>query len=79
MIADLAVETLEPGDVLALDGTAWLEITKPSIGCNRLEAAQGKNKLANIEVGMLAGVIQSGLIQAGDAVCLRPRSSLSRL
>jgi MOSC domain-containing protein YiiM len=68
IVSGLALESLAPGSQLQLGDEARIEITMPRIGCERLEAAQGKTGLSETPIGMLARVIHGGIIKVGDRV-----------
>lgn len=69
IVKGLPLETLQPGDRLRVGGEALLEITKPRTGCIRLEAAQGQSNAAfNGQVGMMARVVDGGVVRVGDKV-----------
>lgn len=77
IVQELPLMELEPGDRLQLGDQAVVEITKPRTGCDRLERAQrGKPIVGHLDaLGMLAKVVRSGAIQAGDQVKLLPLES----
>lgn len=69
IVKGLPLETLRSGDRLLIGGEALVEITKPRTGCIRLEAAQGQSNAAfNGLVGMMARVIDGGVIRVGDPI-----------
>ncbi len=69
ILAELAADSLRPGDQLQLGAVAVIEITKARKGCARLERAQdGKGQFAGTDVGMMSKVITGGEIRVGDSV-----------
>jgi TatD DNase family protein len=60
---------LPEGTRLRLGPQAIIEVTLPRTGCDRFEAIQGLHpSLAAGRLGVMARVVQSGVIQIGDAV-----------
>ena len=68
MISGLNVDELGSGEHLALGEDAVIEITKPRLGCERLEAAQQDLPFAGEKVGILARFVRGGVIRVGDPV-----------
>ena len=69
VVQGIDLEILQPGDQLQMGESAAVEITKARIGCERLEAAQGRsNEAFGGLVGMLAKVVAGGDIRVGDPV-----------
>lgn len=69
IVKGLDVFTLNKGDRLQLGDTAIIEITKPREGCEWFSAIQGINYAdLDFPVGMLACVIEGGIIRVGDTV-----------
>ena len=68
ILADLAVENLEPGTRLQLGNEASIEITKSRTGCERLELAQGKSIEGLGAIGVMAKILAGGTISVGDSV-----------
>lgn len=75
VVEGLAVESLRRGDRLRAGDEARIEITMPRTGCVRLQAAQGMtNELLRGHIGVLAKVVNCGVIRVGDAVELLPHA-----
>lgn len=70
VVHGLALDQLKPGDRLQLGLEAWIEITMPRSGCARLQKAQGTSVdlMKGQNIGMLAKIIQSGVVKIGDPV-----------
>lgn len=69
ILKGLPLETMQPGDRLRIGAEALVEITKPRTGCIRLEAAQGQsNATFDGLVGMMARVVDGGVVRVGDSV-----------
>jgi len=68
IVSGLTLESLLPGSRLQLGDEAQIEITMPRLGCQRLEAAQGKTGLSDTPIGLMARVICGGTIQVGAPV-----------
>ncbi len=65
----LALQELQPGDRVALGSDAVLEITEDCEPCERMdELRQGLRTALDGKRGMLATVLESGTVRAGDAV-----------
>ena len=65
----LALQELQPGDRVALGSDAVLEITEDCEPCERMdELRQGLRTELDGKRGMLATVIESGAVHAGDPV-----------
>ncbi len=65
----LALQELLPGDRVALGSDAVLEITEDCEPCERMdELRQGLRTELDGKRGMLATVLESGTVHAGDAV-----------
>jgi MOSC domain-containing protein YiiM len=67
-----ALEFLREGQRLQLGDVALIEITMPRVGCERLEAAQEATGLAGTHIGVLARVVEGGIISQGDPVHVLP-------
>jgi MOSC domain-containing protein YiiM len=69
VVSGLDVNTLAAGSRLQIGDAAVVEIIKPRTGCDRFEAIQDKTA-ASVQgrMGMMARVIVSGAIRAGDSV-----------
>lgn len=65
-IEGLDVSTLKAGDRIQLGDNAIIEITFPREPCEWFAKVQGKPQ--NVDVGMMATVIEGGQIHIGDAV-----------
>lgn len=77
VIEGLVVEQLCAGDRLRVGG-AEIEITQPREGCVKVEHVHGRALPAcALPIGMLARVAQSGEIQVGDRVVLRPAETVA--
>lgn len=70
ILADLAVESLEPSTRLQLGNEAQIEIAKLRTGCDRLKTVQGKAIEGIGHIGVLAKVIIGGEIRVGDQVTI---------
>lgn len=69
IVDGLAIEELPKGTRVQLGATAVIEITGPRTGCERLQAAQPQSiKAIRPRIGVLARVLQGGIIRRGDAV-----------
>ena len=65
----LALQELQPGDRVALGSDAVLEITEDCEPCERMdELRQGLRTELDGKRGMLATVLESGTVHAGDSV-----------
>lgn len=73
VISGVDFADLQPGVQLELGDGAVLEITKPRTGCERLQAAQGREIPPEINwaIGYLARVLEGGRIRVGDPVRVR--------
>jgi MOSC domain-containing protein YiiM len=69
VISGLAVETLEAGAVLKIGDEAQIEVLIKRNGCDKFAAHQGFPKENTVgRLGVMAGVLTSGLIRVGDPV-----------
>ena len=69
IVRGLDVSTLAEGDRIQLGDSAIAEIVKPRTGCDWFEMIQGKSpSLAQNRLGMMARVIESGVVKVGDPV-----------
>lgn len=69
ILKGLPLDTMQPGDRLLMGRDALVEITKPRTGCIRLEAVQGQsNATFDGLVGMMARVVDGGVVRVGDRV-----------
>ncbi|MBI5929629.1 MAG: MOSC domain-containing protein, partial [Chloroflexi bacterium] len=70
IVEGLDVFTLNKGDRLQIGEVAIIEITKPRTPCEWFAAIQGKDYDSfDFRVGMLARVIEGGVIRVGDCQC----------
>ena len=69
IVRGLDVSTLAEGDRIQLGASAIAEIVKPRTGCDWFEMIQGKSpSLVQDRMGMMARVIESGIVKVGDPV-----------
>ena len=68
-IEGIDIESMAPGTLLKIGDTAIVRLNKPRTGCIWLEHIQGK-PCADTEgkLGIMASVIESGMIRPGDKV-----------
>lgn len=68
-VRGLDLAALAVGDRLRIGPDAEIEITDHRTGCERFEALQGKPRSAAAgQMGVMACVIHSGMIQVGDTI-----------
>ena len=71
VIRGLDVGTLAEGDQLQIGGHACVEVVSHRTGCERFEHIQGKSpQEAAGRMGVMAKVVESGMIAVGDPVKL---------
>jgi MOSC domain-containing protein YiiM len=69
IVRGLDVMALEPGTQIQLGDEAVIELTKKRTGCSWFEQIQGMSREGAADrMGMLAMVVQSGVIRVGDPV-----------
>ena len=69
VFSGLDVNSLAAGDRVQIGDAAVVEIIKPRTGCDRFEAIQGRSpSLVQGRLGMMARVVVSGAIRAGDSI-----------
>jgi MOSC domain-containing protein YiiM len=69
IVRGLDVSRLVDGDRIQLGVSAVAEIVKPRTGCDWFEMIQGKSpSLVQNRMGMMARVVESGIVKVGDAV-----------
>lgn len=69
VIRGMDVHTLPEGVRIQLGDSAVLEVVKPRTGCDWFEKVQGKPKTqATNRLGVLARVLESGVVKVGDPV-----------
>ena len=71
VIANLALDKLDPGTRLQIGSQAVVEIVKPRTGCDRLQSAQPLPVKELGPIGMMARVVQGGEIRPGDTVSIQ--------
>jgi MOSC domain-containing protein YiiM len=72
------VEGLNPGDRLFVGDEAIIEVVKNRTGCTRFQRIQGHAPSEAVgQLGVMARVVQGGMIRAGDAVRLEPGVSVA--
>jgi MOSC domain-containing protein YiiM len=70
-VQHLTIDALEPGTKLAI-GTSLLQITGPCDPCSKMDAIRaGLQSELKGQRGMLANVVQSGLIAIGDTISIQ--------
>lgn len=73
VVSEMDVNSLIVGDRLWL-GEALIEVTGHRTGCDRFKAAQ-KTERDDVALGIMAQVIEGGVITVGDAVVLERDSA----
>ena len=69
IVRGLNVNALAEGDRIQLGDNAIVEMIKPRTGCEWFEMIQGKSpSLAQNRLGMMARVIEGGIVKVGDPV-----------
>lgn len=69
IISGLDLVDLEPGTRVQIGTDAQIEVIEQRNGCERFEHIQGKSpSLAQRRLGVMAGVVQGGVIRVGDSV-----------
>jgi MOSC domain-containing protein YiiM len=69
IISGLDLIDLEPGTRVQIGADAQIEVIEKRNGCERFEHIQGKSpSLAQRRLGVMAGVVQGGVIRVGDSV-----------
>jgi len=72
-IAGMAIDVLPVGTLLRIGEQARVEVTEPRVGCGRFEEYQGKlRENAAGRMGVMARVIEGGMIRVGDVVSIVP-------
>lgn len=66
IIEGLDVTSLSKGDRIQIGDSAVIQINSPRSGCSWFELVQGKSK--DIDLGVMASVIEGGTISVGDYV-----------
>ncbi len=69
VISGMDLIDLAPGSRVQVGDSAQIEIVEPRNGCDKFELVQGKPRTqAQRRLGVIARVVASGVIRAGDAV-----------
>ena len=76
-IQGVDIENLAPGTMLKIGQSAVVRLNKPRTGCIWLEHIQGQPCESTVgKLGIMASVIESGVIRAGDEVSVIPEPEL---
>ena len=79
-IEGIDIENMPPGTLLRLGETAIVRLNKPRTGCVWLEHIQGQDcSSTEGKLGIMASVIESGMIRPGDEVRVVPVPELEQV